>query len=82
MQLPYKKEAANDRELVHELAEELQERMQDRLNRELANATRSLSNQDCLTITEWREVGAAEWSAPANYASWASTQVPFPETTD
>lgn len=36
MRLPYKKEAACDRELVHELAEELQEKMQTRLNEELA----------------------------------------------
>jgi 1-acyl-sn-glycerol-3-phosphate acyltransferase len=34
--LPYKKEAANNNELVHELAEELQEKMQQRLNQELA----------------------------------------------
>lgn len=35
--LPYKKEAAADRELVHELAEEVQEKMQARLNIELEN---------------------------------------------
>ncbi len=33
--LPYKKESANDRELVRELADDLQEKMQDRLNAEL-----------------------------------------------
>lgn len=33
---PYKTEAANDRELVHELAEELREKMQGALNSELA----------------------------------------------
>jgi 1-acyl-sn-glycerol-3-phosphate acyltransferase len=34
--LPYKKEAADDRELVRELADEIQEKMQKRLNQELA----------------------------------------------
>lgn len=33
--LPYKKDAADDRELVKELADEIQERMQERLNEEL-----------------------------------------------
>jgi len=33
--LPYKKDAANDRELVREIAEEIQEKMQERLTREL-----------------------------------------------
>jgi 1-acyl-sn-glycerol-3-phosphate acyltransferase len=33
--LPYKKEAAQDRELVRELAQEIQEKMQERLNEEL-----------------------------------------------
>jgi len=36
IRLPYKKEAAEDRELVRELAEEIQEKMQERLNAELA----------------------------------------------
>jgi 1-acyl-sn-glycerol-3-phosphate acyltransferase len=35
IRLPYKKEAADDRELVKELAEEIREKMQDRLNKEL-----------------------------------------------
>lgn len=35
IKLPYKKDAANDRELVRELAEEIQEKMQERLNKEL-----------------------------------------------
>lgn len=35
IKLPYKKESANDRELVHELAEEIKEKMQERLNLEL-----------------------------------------------
>jgi 1-acyl-sn-glycerol-3-phosphate acyltransferase len=34
--LPYKKEAANDSELVHELAVDIQEKMQKRLNQELS----------------------------------------------
>ena len=34
--LPYKKDAASDRELVRELAEDLREKMQQRLNEELA----------------------------------------------
>lgn len=34
--LPYKKDAANDRELVRELADDLQEKMQERLNLELS----------------------------------------------
>jgi 1-acyl-sn-glycerol-3-phosphate acyltransferase len=33
--LPYKKDSANDRELVREIAEEIQEKMQERLNEEL-----------------------------------------------
>lgn len=33
--LPYKKNAADDRELVREIAEEIQEKMQERLNQEL-----------------------------------------------
>ncbi len=33
--LPYKKDAANDRELVRELSEEIQEKMQERMNAEL-----------------------------------------------
>lgn len=36
IKLPYKKEAAHDRELVRELAEEIQEKMQERLNEELS----------------------------------------------
>lgn len=36
IEYPYKKSAADDRELVKELAEELQDRMQERLNQELA----------------------------------------------
>lgn len=36
IQFPYKKAAANDRELVKELAEEVQDKMQERLNLELA----------------------------------------------
>lgn len=35
VELPYKKSAADDRELVHEIAEDIQERMQERLNEEL-----------------------------------------------
>jgi len=35
IKLPYKKESADDRELVRELAEEIQEKMQERLNKEL-----------------------------------------------
>lgn len=34
--LPYKKDAASDRELVKELAQEIQDKMQERLNEELA----------------------------------------------
>lgn len=36
VEYPYKKSAADDRELVRELSEELRERMQERLNQELA----------------------------------------------
>jgi len=36
IRLPYERDAADDRELVHELADEIQDRMQERLNQELA----------------------------------------------
>lgn len=36
IRLPYKKEAANDAELVHELANDIRDKMQERLNKELA----------------------------------------------
>jgi len=35
IELPYKKEAVNDRDLVHEITEEIRERMQIAINREL-----------------------------------------------